>query len=136
MKKQFSCKETVVVNGFKTTRSIVTDDPSVAKTFLENSKVSDNSSKSKTKRTSNKDPGKTTSAKKKDSIKAEVKEIKPKSKSSKKEPKVKTLPAPKKIKVYVNGKYYTTLRNKEELGELIAANNLFECRISIEEVSV
>ena len=41
----------------------------------------------------------------------------------------------KKIEVYVNGNYYTTLNSKEELSELILTNNLFECRISIKEVS-
>lgn len=41
----------------------------------------------------------------------------------------------KKIEVYVNGNYYTTLNSKEELGELIAMNDLFECRISIKEVN-
>lgn len=37
------------------------------------------------------------------------------------------------LKVYVNGEYYTMVKDRETLGDLIRNDNLFGCRITIEE---
>lgn len=37
------------------------------------------------------------------------------------------------LKVYVNGEYYAMVKDRETLGDLIRNDNLFGCRITIEE---